>query len=75
MLQYVIQVSGTELEKSKKTFQKIDSLCPSYKTQNIVKLQKKMTFSNKLDCFLIEKIFTCIISALAQHCKITESIL
>ena len=40
--------------------------CLSYKTQNTVKLH----FCNKLECFLMKKILTCVTNALAQHGKI-----
>jgi hypothetical protein len=55
----------------------MDEICKvwrqSYKTQFFVKLQKKMTFCNKLDSFITGKLLTCVIIALAKNCKITEN--
>ena len=49
-------------------------LCRSYKTQNIVNLQKKMFSWNKLDHFLAGKIPTCSINGQAYRGEITETI-
>ena len=46
-------------------FEPFFSTCQSYKTQNIVKLQKKLLSCNKLDCFLKEKYTYSVINSQA----------
>ena len=40
---------------------------------NTIKLKKSVkSFCNKLDCLVIRKGLTCVMNALAYHCKTTE---